>query len=215
MTLVGASTTGAPHKGGVIEYRLSASLTNPQAGPKEIVPVTAVVLSALPDEQEVPRLAGTSRLTTDVPANEPVTFVPKTLVFGIPLLRNALTRQLIVAESGAFVGDDEEHTKGAEANDPLSFVVWKANTIPLLVVHPESVATKADFLVPPPRDTVSGGENLTFPEKEQRTQLANAELLVLPVLAEAIVDDTTTTPIDTSEPTTHHTIALRTCVTAR
>jgi hypothetical protein len=82
-----------------------------------------------------------------------------------------------------------------------------------LVVHPESVATKGDFLVPPPA-AVSGGEKLTVPEKEQKTELLYMGLLVLRVLAEATADDTTKTPIDTREPTTHHTIVFRICVLA-
>ena len=122
---------------------------------------------------------GTWRVTTDAPENQPVAMEPSSVVSGIePDGQTVEPFQLMTADKAAFVGDDEEHVKGLEANVPVSCGVPKPSTTPELDVQFDNEASMADSAPPP--DPVSGGVNPTVPDKEHVAASVDAPREIVP-----------------------------------
>ena len=74
---------------------------------------------------------------------------PSTVVAGIePDGQTVESFQSIRADKAAFVGDEEEHVKGFEANVPVSCGVPKLSTKPELVLQFDSEASIDDSAPP-------------------------------------------------------------------
>jgi hypothetical protein len=108
-----------------------------------------------------------------------VAIEPSTVVVGIePDGQTVEPFQLITADKAAFVGDDEEHVKGLEANVPVSCGVPKPSTTPELVVQVDNEASMDDSAPPP--DPVSGGVNATVPDREHVAASVDAPREIVP-----------------------------------
>jgi hypothetical protein len=171
-----------------------------------MVPDTLAELSPWP-AQALPSVEGTWRLTTALPAKDPEARPVLTFVGLMPPCGQAVACHLIMAESGAFFGDDEEHVNGLEANAPLSWAEYKVSMFPEFVVQPDSVADTCEVCVPPP-DLRSGGENWIVPESEQVTE---AWMLCA---ADAAWDVNTSMPTTIIDETSHRTARLPGAVVA-
>ncbi len=116
----------------------------------------------------------------------------------MPPCGQAVARHLIVAESGVFLGDDEEHVNGLDANAPLSWAKGKVSMFPEFVVQPDNVADTREACLPPP-DERSGGEKWMVPESEQVTEAwmlcaADAACDVNMSMPPTIIDETSHRP---------------------